>query len=107
MIKDYHQDSITHHLFQMEFTHDREKLKELVERVRQMITDTPGHKRLSEKIAQWFSAAMFRNLQLELPLDQVINYLEGISHMLSDALEKWRRESKEEGFQEGVEEGIR
>lgn len=105
-VSDYHEDSITHYLFQMEFSDDRKHLKELVEHVRQLIADTPGHKRLSEKIAQWFNAAMFKNMQHELPLDQAINDLEGISQMLSDALEKWTRESKQEGIEEGIEQGI-
>ncbi len=103
-INDYHQDSITHHLFQMEFSDDKERLKELVEHLRQLIKGTPGHKRLSEKIAQWFTAAMFKNMQYELPLEQAINDLEGVSEMLSDALEKWTRESRQEGFDEGQEE---
>lgn len=105
-INDYHEDSISHYLFQMEFCDDRARLIALVNRVSTLIQGTPGHQRLSEKIAKWFSAAMFDKLQLELPFDEAVNDLEGINHMLSDALQKWVEESKQEGLAQGLEEGL-
>lgn len=105
-VTDYHKDSISHYLFQMEFCDDRARLIALVGHVRKLIEATPGHKRLSQRIAQWFSAAMFEKLQLELPFDETVSDLEGINHMLSDALQKWVEESKQEGLAQGIQEGL-
>ena len=89
----------------MEFTTSREELKDLVAHVLHLISSTPGHKRLSEMISTWMTSAMYRNTQLELPLDDALHNLEEVNQMLSGSIDRWAREEREKGLVQGLEQG--
>ena len=57
----------------MEFYQSPEEMVRLMNKAKDLIKRTPRHKKLMGAIYSWLDSATFRYLQLELPLDELMN----------------------------------
>ena len=105
-ITDFEKESLNHLLFQMEFCENSAQLVNLFKQAIAMAKQIPGHASAAKAVGRWISETMYQCVQLEMPLDEFMDDVEGTKHMLADTLCKWRDEFLQEGKAEGKAEGI-